>query len=189
MEVMVTDVHLVDCKAPSLMPGTSDGQVTDPRIAVQGALFLLTVERVDVTPARVVICLRLDALVGQIVEVGRELGLEHVLALHVHGLTVEQIEEILPADVEDVVSAKLANVLVHLHAARAEQLGNVVVAEEGRGDFEAASPAESPLDVTVPEDGVSEHAVLIAEHLQGNLTHGQHLPRADPRSIHLDALA
>ena len=172
MEVVITDVHLVDCEAPSLMPGASDGQVADPSVAVQSALFLLAVERVDVTPARVVIRLRLDALMGQIVEVGRELGLEHVLALHVHGLTVEQIEEILPADVEDVVSTKLANVLVHLHAARAEQLRNVVVAEEGRSHLEAPSPAEGPLDVTVPEDGVSEHAVLIAEHLQGNLTHG-----------------
>ena len=44
-------------------------------MTVKGALFLLIVELVDVLPACVVVRLRLDALVRQVIEVRRIVGL------------------------------------------------------------------------------------------------------------------
>ena len=53
-------------------------------------------------------------------------------------------------------------VLVHLHAARAEQLWDVIVTEEGRGNFETSSTAKGSLDVIEAEDRVTDNAMVIA---------------------------
>lgn len=44
-------------------------QVAKPCWAVQGTLFLLVVEGVDVVPARILVVFSLNALVGQVIKV------------------------------------------------------------------------------------------------------------------------
>ena len=50
------------------------------------------------------------------------------MPVHIDHLTVEQADEILATHVEDTVASGV--VLVHLHAASAEQLRDVIFAEE-----------------------------------------------------------
>lgn len=66
---MVADIHAVDFKAFSMLPGVANLQVAEPSGPIEGALLLLTVQTVHVLPASVVVLLCLDALVRQVVEV------------------------------------------------------------------------------------------------------------------------
>ena len=62
MEVMVANVHAIDFKAVSVLPGVPDLQVAQPGVAVESTLFLFVIEGINLLPADIVIGLRLDAL-------------------------------------------------------------------------------------------------------------------------------
>ena len=55
------------------------------------------------------------------------MGLKNVI-FDSHNVAVQQANKVFPANIENVVARSI--MLVHLHAARAEQLGDVIFAEE-----------------------------------------------------------
>ena len=168
---MVAHVHPVYRQAVAMLPCVAHLQVAEPSVAVEGTLLLLVVEGVHIIPASVVVVLGLDALVGQIVKVGREVSLEHVAAIaDVDDIAVEEADKVLSAHVKHVVARAI--MLVHLHAAGAEQLWNVVFAEESRTHLEAPAAPEGPEDVTDADHRVTNHAMVITEHLMGDVVDG-----------------
>ena len=101
---MIAHVQAVDLEALAMLPGVSHLQVAQPRARpVQGALLLLAVQRVNLIPTGVVVGFSLDALVGQVVEVGAEIGLDHVV-VHINDLAVHQAHEVLAANIKHVVT-------------------------------------------------------------------------------------
>lgn len=176
MEVMVTNIHAIDLEALAVLPGVANLQVAEPRGAVKGALLLLAVETVDILPARVVAILSLDALMREVIEVRAELCLEHVI-VDVDHVAVHDTHEVLSAHIEDVVACGV--VLVHLHAASLEQIGDVVLTEECRCYFEASSTAESSRNIVNSNDGVTDDYMVLSEHLRGDVVKMDDLTWAD----------
>lgn len=62
VEVMVTNIHVIDREAVTVLPCMSHLQVTDPGIAVKSAFFLIVVVCINIIPTDVVTCLSLNAL-------------------------------------------------------------------------------------------------------------------------------
>lgn len=69
------------------------------------------------------------------------MSLQHVLIFNIHDVSVEQVDKVLTAHIEDVVTVAL-KVLVNLHAARPEELWDIIVTEESLGDFKASTIAK-----------------------------------------------
>lgn len=65
----IADVHAIDLDTASVLPGMSNLLVTEPGVAIQGALFIIRVDVVKVFPADEVIHFVLHALMRQVVEV------------------------------------------------------------------------------------------------------------------------
>jgi len=122
----------------------------------------------------------------EIVEVGAEVGLEHV-APNFDDIAVEEVHKVFTADVENVVASLV--VLVHLHAASTEEFWDVIIAEESRGNFEATTTTESPINVIGANDGVTNDVMVTAEHLRRQLIHRVDLARADLCVINFYAMA
>ena len=159
MEVMVAHIHAVDLEAFAVIPSMSDLEIAEPRLTVQGAFFFLLVKRVNILPASVPVLLSHDALVRQVVEIGGEVSLENMI-LNSHNIAVQETHEVFTADIEYVVARSV--MLVHLHAASAEQVRYVVFTEESLCNLEAATTSESPMDVTHSDDRISNHVMVIA---------------------------
>ena len=62
VEVMVTNIHAIDREAVSVLPCMSHLQVTDPGVTIKSTFLLIVVECIDFTPAGVMTCLCLNAL-------------------------------------------------------------------------------------------------------------------------------
>ena len=127
-EVLVADIVTVDGKAAAVLPSVPHLQVADPRVAVESALFFLRVEMIEISPAGEVISLRLDTLMREIVEIGAEVSLEHVVT-NLHHFAVEELHKVLSTNVENVMTGVV--VLVNLHAAGVEEFRDRIFAEEG----------------------------------------------------------
>lgn len=65
-----------------------------------------------------------------------------------------------------------------LHAASAEQLGDVVLAEERLSDLEASTTSESSMNVTHTDDRIANHVMVTTEHSLSDLGQWHHLARA-----------
>ena len=89
------------------------------------------------------------------------------MILHPHNIAVKQTNKVLSTDVENVVARGV--VLVDLHTAGAEKVGDVVLTEESLGDLEASTAAECPMDVTHPDDRISDHVMVPSQHLRRDL--------------------
>ncbi len=59
---MVANILTLDFEAVSVLPGVSDLQIADPIMTIQGTLFLIGVQLVNVTPTGPVVLLGLNAL-------------------------------------------------------------------------------------------------------------------------------
>ena len=89
------------------------------------------------------------------------MGLQDVF-LHSDNVSVKQSDKVFTADIEYVVTGTV--VLVNLHAAGAEQVRDVIFAEECLGDLEASTTAERSEDVTDTNDGISDNVMIGAKH-------------------------
>ena len=69
MEIVVANIHTIDLEALTMLPSMSHLEVAKPGLAVERALLLFVVERIDVLPAGVPAVLHLNALVGQVIEI------------------------------------------------------------------------------------------------------------------------
>lgn len=115
------------------------------------------------------------------------MSLEHVLIVNVDNISMEEVNKIFPADIEDVMAIRL--MLVDLHAAGAQQLRDVIIAEESLCYFEASTSPESSLNVVNANDCVSYHCMLLAKHRCCELVDGKDFTRADSCLINFDTLA
>ena len=111
--------------------------------------------------------------------------LQHVVA-DLNHIAVEKFYEVLAAHIKGAVSSVV--VLVHLHAARAEELWDVSVAEESVRDLETSSTTESSQNVTEADNGITNYSVVIAKHLLGDRVDGKYLTWADAGAHELDTL-
>ena len=75
---MVAEITSIDVEAASVLPSMSNLKVANPRLAVEGALFLVRVQFVDITPTSPLVMFSLNAFVGQVIEIRREASFEHV---------------------------------------------------------------------------------------------------------------
>lgn len=82
----------------------------------------------------------LDAFVRQVVEIGGELCLKHVI-LNVDDFSVHEANEVFTAHVEHVVASDLV-MLVYLHATSAEKFRDIIFAEESLSNLEASATSE-----------------------------------------------
>ena len=87
------------------------------------------------------------------------MSLKNVI-LNSHNVAVQQANKVFPANIENIVARSV--MLVHLHAACAEQFRDVIFAEECRTDFEATSASESSVNVTGSNDGITDHMMVPA---------------------------
>ena len=85
------------------------------------------------------------------------MGLKNVI-FDSHNVAVQQANKVFPANIENIVARSV--MLVNLHAAGAEKLRDVIFAEECRGDLEATSASESSVNVTVSNDGITNHMMV-----------------------------
>ena len=85
-----------------------------------------------------------------------------------HNVAVQQANKVFPANIEDVVARSV--MLVHLHAACAEQFRDVILAEECRSDFEATTASESSVNITGSNDGITNHVMVPTQHLGRDLS-------------------
>mmetsp|Transcript_31292 Transcript_31292/g.38706 ORF Transcript_31292/g.38706 Transcript_31292/m.38706 type:complete len:220 (-) Transcript_31292:260-919(-) len=169
-----------------MLPGVSDLEVAKPRRSIKCALLVVGVERLQVLPAQEVIRLVLHALVRVVIEIGREMSLEHV-TIHADHVAVHQAHEVLTAHIKHVVTRVV--MLMHLHAASTEEGRDVVLAEERRSYFEAATTTECTIDVIFADNGIADHMVVLPEHLLRNVIEWVDLAWADLRVVELDAVA
>ena len=88
VEVLAAHLDVLDPEAVTVLPGVLDLMVAEPGLAVEGALFVFLVQGSDVLPAGVAARFSLDALVREIVEVGRVDSL-HEVSLDVQNVAVE----------------------------------------------------------------------------------------------------
>ena len=90
------------------------------------------------------------------------------MILNSHNVAIQQTNKVFPANIENIVARSV--MLVHLHAARAEQLGDVIFAEESRADFEATTASESSVNITGSNDGITNHVMVPTQHLGRDLS-------------------
>ena len=79
--------------------------------------------------------------------------------------------------------------LVHLHAASAEQFFNVVFTEERGAYLEASASTECPVNVVNANDCVSNDMVIVSKHAFRDLVHWHDLAWANLGVVHLNAVA
>ena len=101
-------------------------------------------------------------------------------------ISVQQANEIFSANVEHIVTRLI--VLVHLHAACAEQIGDIIFAEESLRNFEATSTSKCPKNVTDTDDSITNHVMVRTEHLWSDLVEGHDLAWADLSLVNVNAL-
>lgn len=63
MEIVVANITAIDVKAASVLPSMSDLKVANPRLVVEGALFFVRVQLVDITPTSPLVMFSLNAFV------------------------------------------------------------------------------------------------------------------------------
>ncbi len=102
-------------------------------------------------------------------------------------IAVQESHKVLATNIEDAVSSLI--MLVHLHAASTEQLGDIIVAEESRAYFEAATAAESPVDIILANDCVTDNMVVDTEHAFCNLVQRHHSTWADLSIVDLNTVS
>ncbi len=102
-------------------------------------------------------------------------------------ITVQESYKVLTANIEDAVPSVI--MLVHLHATSAEQLRDIIVTEECRAYFEAATATESPVDIVLANDCVADNMVVIAEHSFCNLLQRHHSTWANLSIVDLDTVS
>ena len=103
-----------------------------------------------------------------------------------HNVAVHDANKVFPANIKNIVARIV--MLVNLHAACAEQLGDVIFAEECRGDLEAPSASESSENVISSNDGIANHMMVSTQHLRRDLRQRHHLTWADLGFIHIHTL-
>ena len=85
-----------------------------------------------------------------------------------HNVAVHDANKVFSANIENVVARSV--MLVNLHATCAEQLGDVIFAEECLGDLEATSAPESSENVTSSNDSITNHMMVSTKHLWRDLS-------------------
>ena len=186
LEFMVANILTLDFEAVSVLPGVSDLQIADPIISIQGTLLLIGVQLVNVTPTSPVVLLGLNALMRQVIEIRGETCFQNV-TIDTDDIAVQESHEVLTTNIEDTVSRVI--MLVHLHAASAEQLRDIIITEESRAYFEAATATESPIDIILADDCVTDDMMVGTQHSFSDLLKRHHSTWANLGIVDLNAVS
>ncbi len=102
-------------------------------------------------------------------------------------IAVQESHKVLTTNIEDTVSSVI--MLVHLHATSAEQLWDIIIAEESRAYFEAAAATESPIDIILADDCVADNMMVGTEHSFSDLLKRHHSTWANLSIVDLNAVS